>query len=196
MSVVKSQRTDKSDMCYLANEIEYKIIRMTMNEKYFPKRARFIISNKLIDAAMNVSANFNAANAIFPNTEDKLTLREQYQMIGKANIAILEHQLNLSKRLFNIPTPVLDDVFNQISEMKKMFNNWVKSGRKILKREIEKQNKKENKQKGKIFTGYILHRLTAATAVTFVMSTTTAMRTTTMRVTLMAAPLDYGLFGL
>lgn len=145
MSVVKSQRTDKSDMCYLANEIEYKIIRMTMNEKFFPKRARFIISNKLIDAAMNVSANFNAANAIFPNTEDKLTLREQYQMIGKANIAILEHQLNLSKRLFNIPTPVLDDVFNQISEMKKMFNNWVKSGRKILKREIEKQNKKENK---------------------------------------------------
>lgn len=115
MSVVKSQRTDKSDMCYLANEIEYKIIRMTMNEKYFPKRARFIISNKLIDAAMNVSANFNAANAIFPNTEDKLTLREQYQMIGKANIAILEHQLNLSKRLFNIPTHVLDDVFNQIA---------------------------------------------------------------------------------
>lgn len=52
MSVVKSQRTDKSDMCYLANEIEYKIIRMTMNEKYFPKRARFVISNRLVDLSM------------------------------------------------------------------------------------------------------------------------------------------------
>ena len=45
-------------MCYLANEVEYKIIRMTMNEKYFPKRARFIITNKLIDSAMNISENF------------------------------------------------------------------------------------------------------------------------------------------
>ena len=26
---------------------------MTMNEKYFPKRARFIITNKLIDSIMN-----------------------------------------------------------------------------------------------------------------------------------------------
>ena len=143
ISVVKSRRTDKSEMCYLANEVEYKVIKMTMNEKYFPKRARFIITNKLIDSAMNVSANFNAANAIFPNTEEKLKLREQYQTIGKANISALEHQLNLSVKLFNIPSAVMDDIFSQVSEMKKMYSNWVKSGRKILAKEIEKKNKKE-----------------------------------------------------
>ena len=143
ISVLKSRRTDKSEMSYLANEVEYKVIKMTMNEKYFPKRARFIITNKLIDSAMNVSANFNAANAIFPNTEEKLKLREQYQTIGKANISGLEHQLNLSVKLFNIPSAVMDDIFSQVSEMKKMYSNWVKSGRKILAREIEKKNKKE-----------------------------------------------------
>ena len=143
ISVVKSRRTDKSEMCYLANEVEYKAIKMTMNEKYFPKRARFIITNKLIDSAMNVSANFNAANAIFPNTEEKLKLREQDQTIGKANISVLEHQLNLSVKLFNIPSAVMDDIFSQVSEMKKMYSNWVKSGRKILAREIKKKNKKE-----------------------------------------------------
>ena len=42
MSVNKSDRTDKSELCYLAEQAEYKIIKMTMNEKYFPKRARFI----------------------------------------------------------------------------------------------------------------------------------------------------------
>ena len=143
ISVVKSRRTDKSEMCYLANEVEYKAIKMTMNEKYFPKRARFIITNKLIDSAMNISTNFNAANAIFPNTEEKLKLRVQYQTIGKANISVLEHQLNLSVKLFNIPSAVMDDIFSQVSEMKKMYSNWVKSGRKILAREIEKKNKKE-----------------------------------------------------
>ena len=133
-------------MCYLANEAEYKIVKMTMNEKYYPKRARFIITNKLIESAMNVSSNFNAANSIFPNTEEKLKIREQYQTIGKANLVILEHQLNLSKRLFNIPSTVLDEIFLIILDIKKMYSNWVKSGRKILKREIEKQNKKSEEK--------------------------------------------------
>lgn len=146
ISVVKSRRTDKSEMCYLANEVEYKVIKMTMNEKYFPKRARFIITNKLIDSVMNVSANFNAANGIFPTSAVKLIIREIYQIIGKANIAVLEHQLNLSKRLFNIPAAVLDDIFGQISEMKKMYPNWFKAGKKMLVRELEKQKKKEKEK--------------------------------------------------
>ena len=133
-------------MCYLANEAEYKIVKMTMNEKYYPKRARFIITNKLIESAMNVFSNFNAANSIFPNTEEKLKIREQYQTIGKANLVILEHQLNLSKRLFNIPSTVLDEIFLIILDIKKMYSNWVKAGRKILKREIEKQNKKSEEK--------------------------------------------------
>ena len=133
-------------MCYLANEAEYKIVKMTMNEKYYPKRARFIITNKLIESAMNVSSNFNAANSIFPNTEEKLKIREQYQTIGKANLVILEHQLNLSKRLFNIPSTVLDEIFLIILDIKKMYSNWVKASRKILKREIEKKKKKSEEK--------------------------------------------------
>ena len=146
ISVLKSRRTDKSEMCYLANEVEYKVIKMTMNEKYFPKRSRLVIANKLIDSAMNVSANFNAANGIFPTSAVKLIIREIYQIIGKANIAVLEHQLNLSKRLFNIPAAVLDDIFGQISEMKKMYPNWFKAGKKMLGRELEKQKKKEKEK--------------------------------------------------
>ena len=146
ISVVKSRRTDKSEMSYLANEVEYKVIKMTMNEKYFPKRSRLVIANKLIDSAMNVSANFNAANGIFPTSAVKLIIREIYQIIGKANIAVLEHQLNLSKRLFNIPAAVLDDIFGQISEMKKMYPNWFKAGKKMLGRELEKQKKKEKEK--------------------------------------------------
>lgn len=137
-------------MCYLANEVEYKIIKMTMNEKYFPKRSRFIITNKLIESAMNVSSNFNAANAIFPNTEDKLKLREQYQTIGKANMNVLEHQLNLSLRLFNIPGTVMDEIFSQVSEMKKMYPNWIKGARKVLNRELEKKKLKEEQNNKEI----------------------------------------------
>ena len=102
---------------------------MTMNEKYFPKRARFIITNKLIDSVMNVSANFFAANAIYPNNEEKLKIREQYQIIGKANLSALEHQLNVANQLFNIPDGVLNEIFGLTSQINKKYNNWFKSGR-------------------------------------------------------------------
>ena len=118
---------------------------MTLNEKYFPKRSRYIISNKLVESAMNVSANFYAANSIFPNKEEKLQIREQYQTIGKANLNVIKHQLNLSKRLFNIPNAVIEELFLIITEIEKMYSNWVKSAKKVLNREIKKQQEKPDK---------------------------------------------------
>ena len=108
-----------------------------MNEKYFPKRARFIIANKLIDSIMNVSANFFAANAIYPNNEEKLKIREQYQIIGKSNLSALEHQLNVANQLFNIPDGVLNEIFGLTSQINKKYNKWFKSGRKVLNRELQ-----------------------------------------------------------
>ena len=138
MAVPKSRRTEEPDVCYLAGLIQYKVAKMVMNEKYFPKKARYIIANKLIDLASNVTINFDAANDIIPTKEKKLELREEYQMIGKANLSPLEHQLNLARRLFNIPNAILEDIFSDIAELKKIYPNWVKSGRKILQRKLNK----------------------------------------------------------
>ena len=114
-----------------------------MNEKYFPKRARFIITNQIIESTMNVAKNFNIANNIFPNKEENVKFREQYQAIGKANLISLEHQLNLCNRLFNIPSSVLEEIFDMINEIKSKYSNWVKSARKTLKRELEKINNEQ-----------------------------------------------------
>ena len=138
MSVNKSDRTDKSELCYLAEQAEYKIIKMTMNEKYFPKRARFIITNQIIDSVMSMAKNMNIANSIFPNTEEKVKIREQYQYIGRGNLNSLESQLNLANKLFNIPSGVLDEIFVILKEIKSRYSNWVKSGRKVLNRELKK----------------------------------------------------------
>ena len=142
ISVNKSQRDDKSDVCYLATQLELKVIRMTMNEKYFPKRARFVISNKIIECATDLAANFIAANDIFPNNENKLEIREKYQVIGKSRFVSLKHELNVAHQLFNIPSGVMDEVFDLISQIDKKYSNWFKSGRKVLKRELAKQEAK------------------------------------------------------
>ena len=144
MSVPKSQREDKSDVCYLASQLELKIIRMVLNEKYFPKRARFVISNKLVDLATDVSINYDAANDIFPNTEEKLETREKFQIIGRAKFVALKKQLNIAYELFNIPGGVMGEVFDLTSQIEKKYSNWFKSGRKVLKRELNRQQEKDD----------------------------------------------------
>lgn len=129
--------------------MEIKIIRMTMNEKYFPKRARYIITNELIKSAMSVSKGFYAANEIYPSSEEKLKIRESYQIYGKSNLGALKHQLNVAHRLFNIPDGVLNEIFDFISQIDKKYNNWFKSGQKILNRELEKNKSKEESNKNK-----------------------------------------------
>ena len=118
-----------------------------MNEKYFPKRARFVISNRLVDLAMDVSEKFDGANAIFPSSEKYLTDREELQVLGKSSFVSLKKQLNVAYQLYpNIPSGVMGEVFDITSSIDKKYNNWFKSGRKVLKREILKQESKKQKE--------------------------------------------------
>lgn len=118
-----------------------------MNEKYFPKRARFVISNRLVDLAMDVSEKFDGVNAIFPSSEKYLTDREELQVLGKSSFVSLKKQLNVAYQLYpNIPSGVMSEVFDITSSIDKKYNNWFKSGRKVLKRELLKQESKKQKE--------------------------------------------------
>lgn len=120
---------------------------MVMNEKYFPKRARFVISNRLVDLAMDVSEKFDGANAIFPSSEKYLSDREELQVLGKSSFVSLKKQLNVAYQLFpNIPSGVMGEVFDLTSSIDSKYNNWFKSGRKVLKRELLKQEAKKSKE--------------------------------------------------
>ena len=123
---------------------------MVMNEKYFPKRARFVISNRLVDLAMDVSEKFDGANAIFPSSEKYLSDREELQVLGKSSFVSLKKQLNIAYQLFpNIPSGVMGEVFDLTSSIDSKYNNWFKSGRKVLKRELLKQEAKKSKDNDK-----------------------------------------------
>ena len=118
-----------------------------MNEKYFPKRARFVISNRLVDLAMDVSEKFDGANAIFPSSEKYLSDREELQVLGKSSFVALKKQLNVAYQLFpNIPSGVMGEVFDLTSSIDSKYNNWFKSGRKVLKRELLKKESKKKKE--------------------------------------------------
>ena len=59
---------------------------MVMNEKYFPKRARFVISNKLVDLATDVSINYD---------QSVLTIEVKEHEVANDSFIIKERMENL-----------------------------------------------------------------------------------------------------
>lgn len=97
--------------------------------------------------AMDVSEKFDGANAIFPSSEKYLTDIEELQVLGKSSFVSLKKQLNVAYQLYpNIPSGVMSEVFDITSSIDKKYNNWFKSGRKVLKRELLKQESKKQKE--------------------------------------------------
>ena len=67
-----------------------------------------------------------------------------FQIIGRAKFVALKKQLNIAYQLFNIPGGVMGEVFDLTSQIEKKYSNWFKSGRKVLKRELNRQQEKDD----------------------------------------------------
>jgi len=70
MSVVKSKRGEGQLLVITkANELAAYSIKICSNETNFPKRYRWCITNKIVDAATEISNNAVMANSVFVKDE-------------------------------------------------------------------------------------------------------------------------------
>ncbi len=114
----------------LAREIEVKIIRLCMNEKYYPKRYRYTISQSLIDSALRMSDYITAANAL-PNNEQHREQREKYQQNAYMMCEVILRKLDLSERLeFSIPEGLLTEIIEMILKEEKAITGWINASKK------------------------------------------------------------------
>lgn len=66
MSVVQSKRGEGQLLVLSkANELSVYTIKICSNEKNFPKHYRWCITNKIVDAAIDISNDANMANSVF-----------------------------------------------------------------------------------------------------------------------------------
>ena len=80
MSVVQSKRGE-SDLTLItkANELATYTINICTNEKNFPKRYRWCITNKIVEFALDINNKINMANSVFVKDESDYLLRKGYQ---------------------------------------------------------------------------------------------------------------------
>ena len=100
MSVPKSKRSEsKLSVLTKANELASHTIKICSNEKVFPKHYRWCITNKIVDAVIDINNYANMANAVYVTDSGDYLIRKQYQTKALATTYSLKPSVcGLSKR--------------------------------------------------------------------------------------------------
>ena len=90
MSVVKSKR-DEGRLLVLtkANELATYTIKICSNEKNFPKRDRWLLTQRIVEQATMAYTDARKANAVKVVTMEDYKLRREYQMRCRCDLEAL-----------------------------------------------------------------------------------------------------------
>ena len=134
MSVLARFRSESPfDVRDNARKLEVKIIRLCMNEKYFPKRYRFILTTNIIEDAHKMVDYIEAANMI-PLTEEFSKRRRLYQKEALIRIENLFRKIILAEDLgFTIPEATLTELGEALNKEESLIKNWMESDRSRMK---------------------------------------------------------------
>lgn len=134
MSVLARFRSESPfDVRDNARKLEVKIIRLCMNEKYFPKRYRFILTTNIIEDAHKMVDYIEAANMI-PLTEEFSKRRRLYQKEALIRIENLFRKIILAEDLgFSIPEATLTELGEALNKEESLIKNWMESDRSRIK---------------------------------------------------------------
>lgn len=101
MTVIKSKRkfTPLQAITEIKNLVMY-TIQLCTDERRFPKRYRWCLTQKIVDAAINVKANAAKANSVYVHDAECYKLRRDYQQRALAELSALEVLMDTAYNLF------------------------------------------------------------------------------------------------
>lgn len=103
MSVPEGKRTkSKFEVIVKARNIVVHTIKITSNEKVFPKRYRRSFTGKLVDETIDMYKNLFFANSIRVVTKEDKNLRRQYQVKALAQTYSILAMIQIAYDLFGL----------------------------------------------------------------------------------------------
>ena len=131
MSVLKSQRNEsKLTVLLTAEELVRYTLEVTANEKRFPKRHRWQITNRIVDTSVNMLQYLVNANSI--RVEDALTKKQRKDLQDLAfreSVWLLE-LLNVAHLVFHVALDRLEYWTGLIARYQHDLKIWQKSDEK------------------------------------------------------------------
>ena len=131
MSVVKSKRKSNKQPLQVitkANNLTTHTIRICSNENNFPKRYRWCITSKIVDAAVEIARNATIANSINADSDREMySLRKKYQMVALANTYSLLTLIDIAYNTFSLDGDKVDYWIGLVEEVQNLLRNWKRS---------------------------------------------------------------------
>ena len=102
-------------------------ITICSNEKHFPKRYRWCLTNKIVDTATDIMSDINTANSIYVSTKGDYELRRKFQTRALAYTARLLGLMELAYIKFNISDKRIKHWTQLAVDVRELIKKWRKS---------------------------------------------------------------------
>lgn len=109
-----------------AKEMAAHTLRITNNEKNFPKRYRFTLTNKIVDKAFDVYTLLYEANEIYPHNGRELEMRQNKQREAMAYCRSMMAMIDIAKEAFSLSPDKVAYWAKMIFEVRTMTAAWYK----------------------------------------------------------------------
>lgn len=130
MSVVESKREEgKLRAATKAKELAVYTIRICSNEKNFPKRYRWCLTNEIVRAALQINCCIEKANSVrYKNaTEGELEIRRKYQTIAIAETYSLANLISIAKTLYGLNGDKVEYWTRLVKSVRTLARSWKNS---------------------------------------------------------------------
>lgn len=126
MSVKVSERTDGDLLVIVkAKRMAAHTLRLTMNEKVFPKRYRFTLTNKIVDKVFSIYTLLYEANEMYPHSQKELDVRLYNQRLAMAYCRSLMSMIEIAKETFGLEEKKTEYWISMIFEVRIMTAKWL-----------------------------------------------------------------------
>ena len=134
MSVIKAKRSEgKLQVLIQANNLCVYTVQICKNEKYFPKRDRWIMTQHIVREALDVLCCIKRANAVNVATWEDYKYRRAQQVEAYSHAEALLTLLDVAYITLCIESQRIEFWTGQIISVENLLKKWRESDRKRYK---------------------------------------------------------------
>lgn len=134
MSKLLSERgPGKYDSIIASKELAGYTLRITCNEKNFPKRYRLTVVNRLQERVLDIVDKLVMANEIYPNNRMELERRILYQKEARAGCRALMTMMDIAACTFRVEAGTLRYWTELAVNTQRLITAWIKSDKERFK---------------------------------------------------------------
>ena len=128
MSVPVNQRTHgKLEVCVKAHDLCCYTLQITANKKNFTQEFQESLTNRIVEAAIDIHTLCWSANNILVNSVDDLRERTMYQEKAAIKCNILLSLIDVAKRIFHLSTKRVTYWAEKTIEARNLIRAWRES---------------------------------------------------------------------